>query len=286
MIPESTLQLQQILKQTLRFTLDFLDRHNINYILCGGTLLGAVRHQGFIPWDDDVDIYLYREDYRRLMGMKDEIKAEGYRLLTLDDDGYYLPFAKLINPGTTIWEKKRFEFLLGAFVDIFPLDRFCQSDAEIRSIQRKGRRLFRRYQTCIRKNSFAAVFKYLYSFRFITFFIALQSLADKNAQRRYLQRYLQYEAKHSSYQGEKCTVIAMSKNQVYRCAWFKTFLQGRFEDINVKIPSGYDAYLKEMYGDYMPLPPEEKRLPTHNDVYINLKQALTMQEVKNELKKA
>ena len=108
-----TKQFQEHILKVFKFTVDFLERHNLRYVACGGTVLGAVRHNDFIPWDDDIDIYLPREDYDKLLTMKEEMQKEGFDVLSLNDRGYYLPFAKVSDMNTTLWEQQEFPFLMG-----------------------------------------------------------------------------------------------------------------------------------------------------------------------------
>lgn len=166
---ETLTDMQKKLLEVFKYTIAFLEKHDIKYIVCGGTLLGAVRHKGFIPWDDDIDLYLYRDDYEKLKKLKEEIQNDGYYLQSLADENYYLPFMKIINPRTTIWEKAKFEFLTGVFVDIFPIDKFLIDDGLLKNKQKKARRLFRRYQSCVQKKSLKYLLKAAYSFRWITF---------------------------------------------------------------------------------------------------------------------
>ena len=80
-------QMKQALLDTFKFTKQFLAQHGLRYVACGGTVLGAVRHQGFIPWDDDIDIYMPRADYNRLLSMNEQLHPLGYEVLSCHDKG-------------------------------------------------------------------------------------------------------------------------------------------------------------------------------------------------------
>lgn len=99
----------------------FCEEHNLTYYAGGGTLIGAVRHQGIIPWDDDIDVLMLKPDYDRFLALKKQCKGTGYNILDYHDKGYYLPFAKFVDSNTSIWEMSQQQFVIGSFVDVFPL---------------------------------------------------------------------------------------------------------------------------------------------------------------------
>ena len=105
----------------------FCEAHGLRYFLSSGTLIGAVRHKGYIPWDDDIDIYMPRKDYEQfLRTFKD--KTGNYRVLapsvseSTGSDAYYYTFAKVIDTRTLMVEKETKGFEIGVFMDIFPVD--------------------------------------------------------------------------------------------------------------------------------------------------------------------
>ena len=108
--------------EVLKYTIKFCEKNNLKYYLADGSALGCVRHKGYIPWDDDIDIYMPRKDYNRLISLKEKVSLDGYTVKSLKDKNYYLTFAKIYDSNTTVWEFKDCPDILGVYVDIFPLD--------------------------------------------------------------------------------------------------------------------------------------------------------------------
>lgn len=93
------------LVEILQFFIKVCEEHKIRYFVAGGTCLGAIRHNGFIPWDDDIDVYVPRNDYEKLIHIFAKYKDAEFQLKTFNDKDYYLPFYKLVDKNTILYEK-------------------------------------------------------------------------------------------------------------------------------------------------------------------------------------
>ena len=99
------------------------EKHNLRYYIIAGTLLGAIRHKGFIPWDDDIDIGMPRKDYDQLMSHADTWMPKPLELVSYETDKTYpLPFAKIQDASTTLIERMHLKYLGGIYIDVFPID--------------------------------------------------------------------------------------------------------------------------------------------------------------------
>ena len=275
-----TKQFQEHILKVFKFTVDFLERHNLRYIACGGTVLGAVRHKNFIPWDDDIDIYLPRADYERQLDLKDEMRKEGFDVLSLRDKGYYLPFAKVSDMNTTLLEQAEFPFVMGIYVDLFALDNFSGTDEEITAIQRRSLKKFYNYQKSVNHSKTCDWWRDALKGHLGDAVEKLQIMLSRPFRKLLLRRFLNYQRWYSSFDGDKTVCVTQWAGRIFKREWFEDVIDYPFADTTVKIPRDYDGYLRCLYGDYMTLPPVEQRHSEHNHLILDFESRVEGVEMK------
>lgn len=241
---------------------EFCDAHNLRYFLWYGTLLGAVRHKGFIPWDDDVDLAMPRSDYELLLSKySKEFNSGDWEIISNSiNHKYTIPWAKICNKKTVVTPSRFINgFLYGLSIDIFPLDTVSLSDS---------------------KEEFQNVFLDINSFygrRFEKYYlnrkgVGIIKLAAKKILNLYAQvRYGNYNELLDKFSSEfKKYDLSQSKwmcsygeKTIYEASWIDSSINIDFEGLGFNAPSKYDLILKEHYGDYMTPPPMEKRYGLH-----------------------
>ena len=269
---------KQLSTQEIRIScLDMLEEiHRISkllglrYFLGWGTLLGAVRHKGFIPWDDDIDICMLRKEYEILVSKFNDLANPRYRLICAENTKNYLwAYAKVIDVKTSLKEFRLIpEFDYGLFVDIFPLDYVSISGEDEKRKLQKQLILFNRRQmiTAIRYAPWRWKICNFWNFiiykgrkRFSYFF------ADASSNNIKCDRFLSNLSN-----GEKTDMLLATFSQepkidklLFRSEWYSDAIEWDFEGRRFMVPSEYDAILRTMYGNYMKLPPENKRKGEH-----------------------
>ncbi|MGN0528807.1 MAG: phosphorylcholine transferase LicD [Eubacterium sp.] len=245
--------------------ISFFEENDIMYFTSGGTTLGSVRHKGFIPWDDDIDIYVPRPDYDRMMKISDGKLIDGYiSIKKPGDKDYIYQFAKACNERTVIYEQNVSDekYAIGIFVDIFPLDKHYDSKFKNFFLIAKTkwyRSLLEAASNQInlsKKGSAKWLIKELVR--------AIQKPLTKHWTVEKTAAYIDNIGRKMQAKDTHCLgdlVMKGNKNKdYYNADYFKSAAVGEFEGHKINNPIGYDAYLKEMYGDYMKLPPEENRV--------------------------
>ena len=239
--------------------------NNIKFYLGGGTLLGAIRHKGYIPWDDDIDIFMFREDYLNLLNLLRKSKDNEFKVLSSSDNSdYYYPFAKVVKTSTYMVEENTPEIKgYGVYVDVFPIDGLPNN--------RLGRRIdftpilimlkMHNLSTTNKSSGKSSILKKFTKYCLWTIF---RPIGYQRFLKKIDKRLLKYSEKGSKFVA--CCVGSYGLREVVPKSIFDETILVRFEDDEYYAPKGFDKYLSNLYGDYMTLPPAEKRVRNHSNI--------------------
>lgn len=242
----------------------------INYFLDYGSLLGAVRHQGFIPWDDDMDFGMMRSDYEKFIHEAPGLLDEKFFLQTYQSDAEYgAPYAKLRLNGTKFIEGSlvKNNAHKGIFIDIFPYDDVNPNGLMWKlcciklTYYRFVMRIKNRYTPWIDKKFNLVLFILYIPLIICSWFYNRNKLFDMycNQVNKVKKNGCQYIFPQD---GDICGKVVLPKS------FFNTYTSIKFEDTNFMVPTKYDGVLTHYYGNYMQLPPEDKRGSTHHLINV------------------
>lgn len=281
-----TIRYKQLLLECLKFLKDYLDKNSLKWFVGYGACIGAVRHKGMIPWDDDIDILMPRKDYDILLSKKNELKKFGYELYSWHDGFSSIPFAKIINTHTSLWEIKYHPVVSGVFIDILPLESYdSTSSSNIKEQLTDYKKNILKYFCAMSEYTFKDMYYLAKTRQFHFFREGLLSFYYRGQRKRILNRLIKIDNSHKIDNGDKYVVYSASHiypwyKEVLNKEWFDDYLLMPFEGIDVRIPVGYKEYLTHVYGNYMELPPEEKRVSRHYHYYVNLEERKTIEEIR------
>lgn len=257
-------EFKKISLDILTFIHKFCVEHQICYSLAYGTLIGAIRHNGFIPWDDDIDIVMPRPDYERFVktfnGTFDHLCVMSPEL----NPDYYVPYANVYDSRTILSEPNNSHrgFDIGIKIDVFPLDGVANDINDYKDTVRKISYLNRilsakrhslnyYFPRSIMKTVLVLCTRVVYSF-----------IPYHKTQLKLHEIAISYNYDDAEYVDN--LVYPTYLNTRHRKDCYKEYLAAEFEGFKFMIPCGYDEILSTIYGDYMTLPPEERRVAHHD----------------------
>lgn len=275
--PNTNIDIRDVQLITLEI-LDEFDRickkHGIKYHLFSGTLLGAIRHQGIIPWDDDIDVCMLRSDYDRFLKIcTSELRPDFFLQTGKSDPGYIMQFAKIRKNNTLFLEDvlEGRNMHKGIFIDVFPLDN-AKPGTLSGVIQQKALKVlvslnFRRLRAVCSKNRslkdtiINTIFYYILK-------ITPKCLTDW-LQHFFMTMFNKQKTEWLCHFTNGVT-DARYKKYVMRRTEFEDVVDTVFEGRNLPSPRSYDIILKRIFGDYMKIPDAAKQNPHHGIIRVSL----------------
>ena len=247
----------------LKAFINICETNGLQYYLVGGSALGAIRHHGFIPWDDDIDVGLPRKDYNRFLEIGQAFLPEYYFIQTyMTDPEYPASFAKIRDCRTTFVESsmKNRKINHGVYIDVFPLDYFPEKNVKVFLLR-----------DLLYKARLSTEFSTVASPKMRIIQIVSKVLFPN------LMKTLKKRDKHiqSIGKGSKMTNFcgAWRDKELMPSEYFGKGANAQFEGLSVFVPENYDGYLKKLYGDYMTPPPADKRVSHHYTEIIDLEKS-------------
>lgn len=262
--------IQNIDLEIALFFVDFCKSHDLLCYMCGGGCIGAVRHHGFIPWDDDLDFFLPRKDYEKLKQLWKDTEKYALRFPTKEDNDHNI-FITLRDKTTTMikYYQVNYDIPHGIAIDIFPLDG-CPSGRLARKKQLFWALIYQLYGAQMVPKNHGKLVEGTGK--------ALLKVVQSSSARYKIWKHAEKKmSKHSIEDSSFITELCAGPRYMhleYPKELFEEALLADFEDTKLPIPIGYDGYLKMAFGNYMELPPEEMRIPSH-EAFIDVTRPYT-----------
>lgn len=269
-------EFQSKLLDILKAFIRVCEKHNLTYFLVYGTALGAIRHKGFIPWDDDIDVGMPRKDYEKYIQLQSEYEGTPYFIQTFKTDPCYIyNYAKLRDSSTTFLENafKNHRINQGLFIDIFPVDGMSREVGDREKIGKKNKFVWRQvyfsYLPALRRKIHKRTFFKDILLNIVAGLFYVFDIAHYRNKRveRFVRKVPFEEAKMAGIMfGFTWRINCMDADI------FRETVKVPFEDIEVRVPKQYDKYLTLLYKDYMKFPPKEQQVGHHYNSGVSLTQ--------------
>ena len=255
-------ELQDIELAILKDVAAVCQKHNIKFFLGEGTLLGAIRHNGFIPWDDDVDIIMERSEYERFLKIAQEELGDTYKVQhPTTVKSYWSPFIKIRKvKGDIKYRQQHIAHLTtenGPYIDIFPMEYV----PELMSKEIKKTAFFVRYYRGM--ITYKLGLRKPKKFKRKILKLASHFYSIEKLHKRLNETFTHFGTDEKEYMATFASYHPL-KRQICKSENYKEAIMWDFEDTKMPVPVGYDEILTTIYGDYMTPPPEEKRIIKHH----------------------
>lgn len=264
-------KIQKVDLQMAEFFVKYCQDNNLLCYFCGGGCIGAVRHKGFIPWDDDLDFFMPRSDYERLKQIWRDTERYALRFPceTYNDHNMFMTlrdkFTTMIKPF-----QKDMDIIHGITMDIFPLDG-CPARLIKRIFQLVHGLEYQLFCTQTVPENHGRLVKLVGK---LGLFVCRSQKIRYKIWKRAEKKMMKYEWQKCDKVTEICAGPKYMRNK-YEKQWFEKAEFTEFEGTMMPIPVGYDGYLRMAFGDYLQLPPEEKRVPSHDSLVVDTERPYT-----------
>ena len=253
-------EIKRIQLAILNVAADFCEQNSICYWIDSGTLLGAIRHKGYIPWDDDIDIGMLRKDYDAFSQLFNESNSR-YQFKCIESDpAFYLPHGKVFDTSTLLYEPDEKGFKSAINIDVFVYDNAPDDDELVKDMYDRRDKLRKHFnlQTAYTKPG-GNVFRrgLVHFYRFLHRFFPRDF---------FIKRMVANSKRFANQETKRVGNFTAFTRMVCDKRVFSDFIDVEFEGRTYKAPVGYDEWLRSFYGDYMQLPPVEKRVSHHSFV--------------------
>ena len=259
----SDLEMKQIQIDMMAEIHEFCEKHSLKYFLYAGSLIGAIRHNGFIPWDDDIDIAMPRKDYEIFCKT---FGSDRYNVYSCENNAnFFLPYAKVYDKTTVKVENCYYKNItLGVDIDIFPIDDLGEGGISRKELLQRKKLIKKHHLAIFRFTKTNNIVKFAYRLLKQIYVSIVRLLGGLNANK--IVRQISNKAK--TFAGENNKPFLYADTNVWQpllmeSEWIENIELHKFEDKQFYIPTGYDGLLTKIYGDYMTPPPEDKRITHH-----------------------
>lgn len=248
-------ELKQIQINILKYVDKFCKENDIKYWIDYGTLLGAVRHKGYIPWDDDIDISMLREDYEKFIKLSSKMDPK-YKFFCYEtDENCSLPYGKVLDTSTVLYEPNlKYGQKLAVFIDVFAVDSVPNDTKIVQKMYKKYQKYRKLNNLQVNKNFYVKE-KEKYNFIRYPFHMIFQLLPRRFFTKKGIKLYKKY----INYDTDYVAVL----DKICKKSLLDSMIELEFEGEKFMAPKEYDLRLKLVYGDYMKLPPIEEQVTHH-----------------------